>query len=141
VAVTNSPVPLTGTAIPAVIAAALTPASWTTSAAAGCPNTGTGACPTQVFTLTNNGNVPLTGIAQGALGGANPTEYTIIRATSTCGPAGNGQVVGITSLNPAASCVVAVRFSAVAPAGLKPATVSVTDAAGTQSSTLSGTVN
>jgi hypothetical protein len=87
--------------------------------------------------------VPLTGIAQGALGGTNPTEFTIMRLFSTCGPAGGGQLMGQTTLNPGASCIVTVQFRPLTsqPTGAKSATVSVTDAAGTQSSTLTGTAN
>jgi hypothetical protein len=143
VAVSGSPVGLTGTGVAPVVAATLTPATWTTSATRGCPPTGTGACPTQVFTLTNTGNVTLTGIGQGALGGTNPTEYTIVRAMSTCGPAGGGQTLGFTTRAPGTSCMVTVRFSPLTTqtTGAKPATVSVTDAAGTQTSTLTGTAN
>jgi hypothetical protein len=143
VAVAGSPVGLSGTGVTPVVAATLAPTTWTTSATRGCPPTGTGACPTQVFTLTNTGNVNLTGIAQGALGGANPTEYTILRAMSTCGPAGGGQALGITTLTPNATCMVTVRFSPLTSqtTGAKPATVSVTDAAGTQTSSLTGTAN
>ena len=143
VAVAGSPVGLSGTGIARVVTAALAPATWTTSATRGCPPTGTGACPNQVFTLTNTGNVTLTTIAQGALGGTNPTEFTIVRAMSTCGPAGNGQTLGVTSLAVGGSCMVTVRFSPLTTdtTGTKTATVSVTDAAGTQTSTMTGTAN
>ncbi len=99
------------------------------------------AAPTQVFTLTNTGNVTLTGIGQGALGGTNPTEFSIVRMLSTCGPAGNGQLAGQTTLAPGAVCVVTVQFRPLTTqtTGVKNATVSVTDAAGTQTSTLTGT--
>jgi hypothetical protein len=98
-----------------------------------------------VFTLTNNSNVPLTGITQASLVGANPTEFFIIRVLSTCGPAGGGQLLGQTTLAPGAACVVSVQFRPAAapggPLGAQAATVSVTDAAGTQTSTLTGTAN
>jgi hypothetical protein len=60
---------------------------------------------------------------------------------STCGPAGNGQLVGDTTLAPGATCVVTVQFKPLTAqsTGVKTATVSVGDAAGTQSSTLTGT--
>jgi len=96
-----------------------------------------------VFTLTNTGNVTLTSIAQGALGGTDPTEFFIIRLMSTCGPAGGGQLLGQTTLTPGAACVVTVQFRPLTTqtTGSKNATVSVTNAAGTQTSTLSGTAN
>jgi hypothetical protein len=99
--------------------------------------------PVQVFTLTNTGTTTLTGITQGTLGGADPTEFTIIRLVSTCGPAGGGQLAGQTTLAPGASCVVTVQFRPLTSqtTGLKNSNVSVTDSAGTQTSTLSGTAN
>ena len=149
VVVTGSPVGLSGTGVAPVVAATLTPPSWTVSQTRNCPGTGAGtlACagdPTQVFTLTNTGNTTLTGIAQGVLGGLNASEYTIVRALSSCGPNSGGQVLGPnTTLAPAATCVVRVQFKPLTAqtTGLKPATVSVTDGAGTQTSTLSGTAN
>jgi len=96
-----------------------------------------------MFTLTNTGNATLTGITQGVLGGTNISEFTIVRLLSTCGPAGGGQLLGQTTLAPGAACVVTVRFTPLTTqtTGIKNATVSVTDAAGTQTSTLTGTAN
>jgi hypothetical protein len=99
-----------------------------------------------VFTLMNNGNVPLTGITQATLGGLNPTEFFINRVPSTCGPAVGGQMLSQTTLAPGASCTVTVQFRPLTtptpgPVGVQNATVSVTDAAGTQTSTLTGTAN
>jgi hypothetical protein len=146
VAVTGSPVALSGTGVTPVIAATLTPITWTTAATRGC-TTGFlgmgGTCPSQTFVLTNTGNVPLTGILRGALGGINLTEFTVTRLLSTCGPGGGGQLLGIQTLNPNASCQITVRFTPVTgqSTGSKSATISVTDAAGTQTATLNGTAN
>ncbi|MFC5475521.1 choice-of-anchor D domain-containing protein [Paraherbaspirillum soli] len=136
VAVSGSPVSLTGTGVAAIVRAAFAPATWSPSSPRGVPGQ------TQNFTLTNTGNVALTGIAQGSLGGASPADYAIIRSASTCGPAGGGQTQGLTSLAPGSSCVVAVQFRPLTgdPANsVRNATVSVTDGAGTQSAALSGT--
>jgi hypothetical protein len=134
-----------------VISAALTPATWTLTHARNCPGSGIlgiAACaldPAQVFTLTNTGSAPLTGISQGALGGtaANDANYSIVHLLSTCGPAGGGQLASNTTLAAGGTCTVVVQFKPLTAqaAGLKPATVSVTDAAGTQTSTLNGTAN
>lgn len=95
-----------------------------------------------MFTLTNTGVSTLTGITQGTLGGTNANQWTVVRLLSTCGPAGGGQLLGQTTLAPGASCVVTVQFRPTLPTGAKgPATLSVTDAAGTQQATLTGTRN
>lgn len=101
--------------------------------------------PFQVFTLTNTTNAPLTDVTQAVLGGANTADFAIRRLLSTCGPAGGGQALGLgTPTNPLApggTCVVFVQFQPQTSeaAGTKTATVSVTSAAGTQTSILSGT--
>jgi hypothetical protein len=143
VTVSGSPVTLTGTGVAPVVAATLAPASWTTTATRGCTATGSTACPAQAFTLTNTGNVTLTGILQGTVTGTNASDFPVNRLTSTCGPSGNGQSLGQTTLTPGATCTITVRFAPPTgdTAGAKNATVSVTDAAGTQSSSLIGTAN
>jgi hypothetical protein len=139
VTVAGSPVALSGTGVAAVVSASLTPTSWnaTCTGAVGCGLL----APTQVFTLTNTGNTTLTGITQGVLGGTNANQWTVIRLLSTCGPATGGQLLGQTTLAPGTSCVVTVRFQPTTTGAKGPATISVTDAAGTQSSTLTGTRN
>ena len=148
--VTGSPVALSGTGVAPVIAATLTPTTWTVSQTRNCPGTGVLgilACavdPAQIFTLRNTGNVPLTGIAQGVLGGVNASEFGVARVLSNCGPTGNGQVLGPNvTLAPNATCTITVQFKPLTTqsTGVKNATISVTDAAGTQTSTLTGTAN
>jgi hypothetical protein len=145
-AILGSPVSLNGTGVAPQQSATLTPTAWSPSQTRDCPGTGLGviACsldPSQTFTLTNTGNVTITGIAQAALGGANASEYSVVRLLSSCGPAGNGQLTGITTLAPGATCAVTVQFKPLTAqsTGVKNATISVSDAAGTQSAALSGT--
>ncbi len=139
VTVSGSPVTLTGTGVAAVVAATLTPTSHAFgNATRGCTTGLFGTCPGQLFTLTNTGNVTLTGITQGAISGTNAADFPVLRPTSTCGPGGGGQLLGQTTVAPGASCVITVQFAPPTgdTAGAKgPATLSVTDAAGTQTST------
>ena len=121
-------------ALPATITATLSPATWTTFHTANCPGTGFGvfAClndPFTIFTLTNTGNVTLTGITQATLSGANAADFAVF--FSTCGPAGGGQVIANTTLAPGAFCNVIVQFKPLTAeaAGTKTATLSITDLA------------
>jgi hypothetical protein len=148
VSVTGSPVSLTGNGAQQIVSAALSPGSWSPTQTRNCPGTTLAqrrACatdPNQGFTLTNNGNVALNTIGAVSLTGANIADYSIVGALTTCGT-GSGQLVHITSLAPGANCTITVQFKPLTaePAGTKNAQVKVTDAAGTQSSTLSGKAN
>ncbi len=143
-AVTPVPVSLTGTGVSATT---LTPATWNIYHAANCPGTGPLgilACtldPAQVFTLTNTGNVPLTGITQGRLSGANTADFLAVRLLSTCGPATGGQLVAIITLAPGATCTTLAQFKPLTAEalGAKTVTLSITDLAGTQTAALNGT--
>ena len=151
VPVTGSPVTLSGTGVAPVVSATLTPASFSPTETRTCPGTTAAqisACangPAQNFTLTNTGNVTLTGIGQGVLAGTNTADYLKVGGAggSSCGPTGSGQTLSFTSLAPGAMCIVRVQFrpQTSEAAGVKNATVSVTDSAGTQTSTLAGTAN
>jgi hypothetical protein len=142
--VANSPVALSGTGVPAVRTATLTPTSWSPSQTRNCPSL---ACtftdPTQSFTLTNTGNVTMTGIAQGVLSGANTPDFAVVSLLSSCGPTGNGQFASNTTLAPGATCAVTVGFRPLTSeaAGPKAATISVTDGFGTQSVGITATAN
>jgi len=140
-AVTGSPVSLSGTGVAPVVGASLAPASRDFGNAT--RGVAALAAPTQVFTLTNTGNVTLTGITPGTISGTDAADFPVARVASTCGPAGGGQLAGQTTLAPGAVCVVTVQFRppTTDTAGAKgPATLSITDAAGTQTSTpLTGT--
>ncbi len=140
--VTGSPVALSGTGITGTASATLTPTSHNYgSQTRNCPGI---ICsltdPVQTFTLTNTGTVTLTGVGGGVLGGTNANEFTI-GALSTCGT--NTFLGNYTTLAPGATCTVIVRFTPLTaqPTGAKSATISVTDSAGTQTSTLTGTAN
>jgi hypothetical protein len=143
VAVAGSPVTATGTGIAPVVKATLAPNPWLPIVKVPCTSTngGTGGtCPAKAFTLTNTGTVQITGITQGALSGTNVNQFSVTRLFSTCGPVGNGQLLGQQTLAPNAACVVYLRF-APTTTGSKSATLSITDSAGTQTATLTGTAN
>ncbi|HKU27554.1 MAG TPA: hypothetical protein VJQ54_18930, partial [Candidatus Sulfotelmatobacter sp.] len=92
--------------------------------------------PTQTFTLTNTGSVTITGIGAATIVGNNPTEFAIVGLGTTCG-------TSRTTLAPGAACTVVVQFKPQTnlSAGAKSATLSISDSAGTQTSSLSGTAN
>ena len=139
VTITGSPVAASGTSVAPVRAATLTPAT----RAYGTVARGSTAGPTQIFTLTNTGNVNLTGIGDGTLGGTNPGEFFIVQNASSCGPFVTGRIgPSFTTLAPNATCQVSVQFrptTALAAGVVRNATISVSDIAGTQTSTLNGT--
>ena len=136
--VAPTPVHLTGTGITPVLTAAWAP----TSHNFGNATRGVGAlgAPTQMFVLTNTGNTVLNLAQQAQLAGTNPTEFSIVRLLSTCGPGGGGQLLGQTTLQPGQSCTVTVQFrpQTAQTTGAKSATLSIVDTAGTQTAALSG---
>jgi hypothetical protein len=122
-AVQDSPVVVTGNGVAQLIAARLTPSSATMASANNCNATNSGSsCALQAFTLTNTGNVPLTGVGTGGLTGAGAGQYSIVAALGTCGTA------GYTTLTPGQGCVVTVRFQPTA-LGASSATLTVANAA------------
>ena len=142
VAVAGSPVQLSGTGVIPVISATLMPNPWAPKVTVPCtvgPFGIGGTCPAQAFTLTNTGNVQISGITQGALSGTNANQYSVTRLLSTCGPAGNFQLLGTQALNPNATCTVYLRFAPTST-GTKSATLTVNYAAGTQTGTATATL-
>jgi hypothetical protein len=126
---------------PAAVSATLAPGTWTVAQTRNCPGVtilDQLSCllldPVQVFTLTNTGNVALTGVTQGALAGPDASEFNIL--LSSCGIANV-----TTTLAPGASCSIAVQFQPLTSqsTGTKTATLSITDSVGTQTVTLNGT--
>jgi hypothetical protein len=89
-----------------------------------------------MFSLTNTGNVNLTGITNPVLTGTNRAEYTIL--FSSCGTG----FLRTATLAPGAQCIVLLAFlpqSGDTVNSVRSATLSVTDLAGTQTSALTGT--
>jgi len=110
--------------------ATLTPPTWTTSTRRGGFGT------FQTFTLRNTSTTTaLTGIGLATIAGSG--DFTVL--LSSCGPvAFNAH----TTLQPNQTCSITVRFGppgSDAAGSVHTATLSVTDSAGTQSSSLSGT--
>jgi hypothetical protein len=138
-AVGNAPVSLSGTGVAAVTAATLAPGNATIASSRGCTAS---SCGLQGFTLTNSGNVTLTAIASGTLGGTDAAKFSVVASLSTCGNAA-GQVTSITSLAPGASCVVTVRFQPLSAdtKATRHATLSITSAAPAQTSSVTGNAN
>ncbi len=116
-----SPIPQQSIALTCNATAAAAPQAALTPAAANFGSVQIGQTATQTLTLTNAGNAALP-ITNAAISG---TQYTI--ATTTCGA----------NLAAGASCSYAVVFTPIT-ATIATATLSVTDAVGTQSSVLTG---
>jgi hypothetical protein len=136
---------LTGTAVAPTYTATLIPTTWSATANRGVGPGAAGRCtsqigptfgPCQTFTLTNTGNVTLTTIAAGVLGGTNPADWSIVTgALTTCG-------VGQTTLVVGASCEITVQFLPLTTAASNSllATLSVTAGlAGPETAALTGT--
>jgi hypothetical protein len=119
--------------------ATLTPASHNF----GTVTRGTGVLgqPIFVFNLTNTGTTTLTGINSPTIT-VDATNYSIVAFATTCGTVNPITFLRFTSLTPGNSCSVAVRFNpptSDAANSAQNGTVSITDGAGTQTSSLTGT--
>ena len=130
--VANSPVSLTGNGV----LVGLAPNSWNF----GNVRRGARVGSLMLFVLVNSGNSNITNVQQAAVVGGDASDFQVIPLLSTCGPAGNGQPVGTTTLTPGASCLVTAQFKPASgdTTGAKSSTLSVSDSAGTQTSALSG---
>ncbi|KAA6458590.1 hypothetical protein DYQ86_18670 [Acidobacteria bacterium AB60] len=144
--VTGSPVSLSGAGVAAIKSATLTPPSHAFGTQTrNCPGTGLGALacaadPTFTYTLTNTGNVNMTGIGKGVLGGTNAADFGVVGDLGLFGGSKCGN--SVTTLAPGATCTIVVQFKPLTTeaAATKNATISVTDAVvGTETSTVSGT--
>lgn len=93
-----------------------------------------------VFTLKNTGSVPLTSIASPVIT-VDKTNYFIVPQQTTCGTVNPTAANRVTSLAPNGTCAIAVQFrppGADAANSAQNGTLSITDGAGTQTSTLTG---
>jgi hypothetical protein len=143
VAVSGSPVTLTGHSVAAVTSATLTPTPFNF----GTVKRGTTPFGAQQFTLTNTGNVTLTGIASPFIS-TDPTDFVVASGLfsvfNTCGTSNPVPVFRITTLAPGATCVVYVQFRppTADTTGVKNGALSApAGAAGTPKAVLSGTAN
>jgi hypothetical protein len=103
--------------------------------------TGTLGQPVFTFTLRNTGTTTLTGIASPTIT-LNTTNFSIVPVLTTCGTVNPIAFLRQTSLAPNGTCAVTVRFNppvSDAANSAQAGTVSITDGAGTQSSSLTGT--
>ena len=94
--------------------------------------------PVRMFTLSNTGNVTLTGISN-TLSGATAGLANYVNLGTTCAAPPPPALPG--TLAPGGTCVIAVQFKPLTAqaAGLKAITLNVTDSAGTQSAAINGT--
>jgi hypothetical protein len=138
VAVTGSPVALTGISVAPVISATLTPSTFNF----GTVNRGSNAA--NSFTLTNTGNVTLTNITSASVS-VNSTDFGIpggfFSLLTTCGTSNPIPALRVTTLAPGATCNVYVQFHPVGTTtGVENGTLSApAGAAGTMTAKLSGT--
>jgi hypothetical protein len=89
--------------------------------------------PVRMFTLSNTGNVVLTGISN-SLSGAAADLANYANLGTTCGASPG-------TLAPGGTCTIVVGFKPLTAqaAGLKAISLNVTDSAGTQSAAINGT--
>jgi hypothetical protein len=127
-AVAGSPVALSGVGVVQGIAARVTPNNATITSSLGCDPTN---CEVQGFTLTNTGNVTLTGIAVQPLSGTDAGKFNLVPLLSTCAGV-TGQAAPLTTLPPGEGCVVTVRFQPLATdtKATRHATLAINSAAG-----------
>jgi hypothetical protein len=138
-AVAGSPVALTGLGVAQGIAARVTPNNATITSSLGCDPTN---CEVQGFTLTNVGNVTLTGIAVQALSGTDAGKFSLVPLLSTCAGV-TGEAAPLTTLPPGEGCVVTVRFQPLATdtKATRHATLTINSAAPPQTAAITGNAN
>jgi hypothetical protein len=115
------------------------PNNATITSSLGCDPTN---CAVQGFTLTNVGNVTLTGIAVPALSGTDAGKFNFVPLLSTCAGVA-GEAAPLTTLAPAQSCVVTVRFQPLATdtKATRHATLTINSAAPAQTAAITGKAN